>query len=139
VNNLLVLYERLLAPHAVHGPNYNPFVNRNDGVAHGILRVVLQMQWVVYAAGITGILIQMGLPAVISGAIAVFLLLDLKIRDVLVGIYHFDPLDWCCDIGGWAVTGALIAVRVLGHHPVPIVAWCVPAALWLVTFPWATP
>lgn len=139
-------YEQLLGRWAIHGPDYNPFHNANDGKARGVSRILLHASWAGFAAAICAALTLIGprivhdLPyAPVVAALAI--LLAIKISHVLDGTYRADPLDWLCDVGAWGTAGALLAARLLigaPAHP-PAIIWPALLILYLLTYPWATP
>src|SRR3954470_23666632 len=140
---LLRAYERLMVPIAIHGPDYNLLVRRNDGRAHGLARLAFHASWALYAAAIVALFAGVAphvarAHPIIAAAAAVSILLSLKVSHVLAGIYRPDPVDWACDVGAWGTAGALAIAQLLLGAGVPWVTWPVLGALYLFSYPWAT-
>ena len=142
--NLLRVYERLLKPYAVWGPDYNLLHRRDDGRTHGVARLGFHASWAVYGAVLTmglalvrpSFAIAHPLVPAIGAVVTLFLF---KIMHVLNGTYRADPLDWCCDVGAWGSAGALLTAQLVLHAHVSLWVWPALLVLYLLAYPWATP
>lgn len=138
-------YERALGPLSLHGPDYGMFRRANDGKAHGIWRIAFHASWGLLAAGLVvgfAVIARSTLAArpLVAVLLAVGMLFGVKWLHVIDRTYRPDPLDWLCDVGAWATAGALVAAHFLLALPwPPLWLWLVLLAVYLLTYPWATP
>ena len=137
-------YERIFTRWAVHGPDYNLLVRRNDGRVHGIVRLGFHASWALFAAALTAVL-GAASPSLavrhplLTATLGVTPLLLVKIGDVIAGLYRADPLDWLCDVGAWGSAGALLVAQLMLHASITPIVWLGLAIVYLLTYPWATP
>lgn len=118
-------------------PNWGLWHRVNDDYAKDVPRIAVMIVWALIGAlpSISSIVFHFGHPMIS----AFIVLAGIKVAEMKLSGYSFDPLDWLCDAGAWGLAGAYFAANAMSYTIGRTDVYMALLVLWLICYPFSTP